>query len=127
MATVRAAAVALISLTALLPHRAQAQIIAEGQRFHPVVAEQHMVVSQEAQASLVGREILRQGGNAVDAAVAVGFALAVTLPRAGNIGGGGFMVIHDAASGDNVAIDYRELAPAAADQDMFLDEAGEAS
>lgn len=105
---------------------AQAQIVADGQRFHAVPARDHMVVSQEAQASLVGREILRAGGNAVDAAVATGFALAVTLPRAGNLGGGGFMVIHR-ADGDNIALDYRETAPASHFRDVFLDEKGEAS
>lgn len=85
-----------------------------------------MVVAQEAEAAKIGRDILRRGGNAVDAAVAVGFALAVTLPRAGNIGGGGFMVLHDAASGRDVAIDFRERAPAAATRDMFLDAHGNA-
>ena len=62
----------------------------------------------------------------MDAAVAVGFALAVTLPRAGNIGGGGFMLYFDAASGETTAIDYREMAPLLATRDMFLDEDGNA-
>jgi gamma-glutamyltranspeptidase/glutathione hydrolase len=88
-----------------------------------VVARNGMVVAQEARAARIGVDILQRGGNAVDAAVAVGFAMAVTYPRAGNIGGGGFMVIH-LASGDDVAIDYRETAPAAATRDMFLDGGG---
>ncbi len=86
-----------------------------------VSATKGMVSTQEAVATKVGLEVLKDGGNAVDAAVAVGFALAVTLPQAGNLGGGGFMLIHDAKSGDTVAIDYRESAPAAATRDMFLD------
>lgn len=92
----------------------------------PVVAQHGMVVTQEKQASRIGAEILAKGGNAVDAAVAVGFALAVTLPRAGNLGGGGFMVLHRAETGENIAIDYRETAPAAATPDMFLDADGKA-
>ena len=71
-------------------------------------------------AAQIGADILRQGGNAVDAAVATGFALAVTYPRAGNIGGGGFMVIHSAGRNEDVAIDYRETAPAAITRDIFL-------
>ena len=91
---------------------------------HPVVARHGMVATQEATATKVGVDILRKGGNAVDAAVAVGFALTVTLPRAGNIGGGGFMMVHMAGGGDTVAIDYREMAPAGATQDMYLDASG---
>ncbi|MBV8512243.1 MAG: gamma-glutamyltransferase [Xanthobacteraceae bacterium] len=85
-----------------------------------------MVVSQEARATEIGVDVLKRGGNAVDAAVAVGFALAVTLPRAGNLGGGGFMVIHLAGQNRPVAIDYRETAPEATTQDVFLDENGNA-
>ena len=91
---------------------------------HPVVAYNGMVSTQEARATRVGVDILRKGGNAVDAAVAVGFALAVTLPRAGNIGGGGFMMVHMVEPGETVAIDYREMAPAAATRDMYLDASG---
>src|SRR5262249_22123250 len=92
----------------------------------PVLARHGMVASQEGRASRIGVEILQQGGNAVDAAVAIGFALAVTHPQAGNIGGGGFMVIHLADRNEDVAIDYRETAPTATTKDIFLDEKGEA-
>jgi gamma-glutamyltranspeptidase/glutathione hydrolase len=92
----------------------------------PVVARRGMVVTQEAAASQVGLEVLRLGGNAVDAAVAVGFALAVTLPPAGNLGGGGFMLIHRADLDKTVAIDYRETAPAGTTKDVFLDADGKA-
>ncbi|MCK5458015.1 MAG: gamma-glutamyltransferase, partial [Melioribacteraceae bacterium] len=89
----------------------------------PVRATNGMVVSASDIASIVGVEILKQGGNAVDAAVATGFALAVTYPQAGNIGGGGFMVIH-LNDGTNTTIDYREKAPQRAFRDMYLDEDG---
>ena len=88
-------------------------------------AKNGMVASQEAIASRVGVSILKQGGNAIDAAVAVGFALAVTYPRAGNIGGGGFMVIYHADNKKATAIDYREMAPAASHRDMFLNKDGQ--
>jgi gamma-glutamyltranspeptidase/glutathione hydrolase len=91
-----------------------------------VVARHGMVVAQEARAARIGASILQQGGNAVDAAVATGFALAVTYPRAGNIGGGGYMVIHLAASHLDTTIDYREAAPAAITRESFLDANGEA-
>ena len=91
-----------------------------------VTAQHGMVVAQEARAAKIGVEILAKGGNAVDAAVATGFAMAVTYPRAGNIGGGGYMVIHRAGQNADVAIDYRERAPAATTRDIFLDERGEA-
>ncbi len=87
----------------------------------PAQAPAHgMVVAQEKIAALVGQRILELGGNAVDAAVATGFAMAVTYPVAGNIGGGGFMVIHVADRNEDVAIDYRETAPAATTRDVFL-------
>ncbi|HEY0235188.1 MAG TPA: gamma-glutamyltransferase [Afipia sp.] len=86
----------------------------------PVFAEHGMVVAQEKLAARIGADVLKRGGNAVDAAVATGFAMAVTYPRAGNIGGGGFMVIHLARNNQNIALDYRETAPAAATRDMFL-------
>ena len=92
----------------------------------PVVARDGMVVAQETRAARIGADILQQGGNAVDAAVATGFALAVTYPRAGNIGGGGYMVIHLADRNVETAIDYRETAPAATTRDIFLDEKGDA-
>jgi gamma-glutamyltranspeptidase/glutathione hydrolase len=92
----------------------------------PVIARHGMVVTQEAEASRVGLDILKRGGNAIDAAVAVGFALAVTLPRAGNIGGGGFMLIHRADLNQTIAIDYRECAPAATTKDVFLVANGQA-
>ncbi|MDH2328872.1 gamma-glutamyltransferase [Cereibacter sp. SYSU M97828] len=104
----------------------EAGIFSEMDRLHPVWAENGMVSAQEREAAEIGRDILAKGGNAVDAGVAVAFALAVTLPRAGNIGGGGFMFIHDAESGDTKAIDYREMAPSGASRDMFLNDAGEA-
>jgi gamma-glutamyltranspeptidase/glutathione hydrolase len=88
--------------------------------YHPVRGEFGMVVAQEKRAARIGADILRQGGNAVDAAVATGFAMAVTYPRAGNIGGGGFMVIHSADHKEDIAIDYRETAPAATTPDIFL-------
>ena len=92
--------------------------------FHPVHAMHGMVASESQLASQVGLDVLKKGGNAVDAAVAIGFALAVTLPNAGNLGGGGFMVIHDAKGGRDTAIDFREKAPAAASRDMYLDDKG---
>ncbi|MGL6123509.1 MAG: gamma-glutamyltransferase [Shewanella sp.] len=92
----------------------------------PVWAKHGMVASQETLASRTGVEILKQGGNAVDAAVAVAFSLAVTLPRAGNIGGGGFMLVHIAKENKTIAIDYREVAPSKAKKNIFLDENGDA-
>lgn len=92
---------------------------------HPVVGRMGMVSSQNEAATRVGVEILKQGGNAIDAGVAVGLALAVTLPRAGNIGGGGFMLIHIAEEQRTVAIDFRETAPSLAHPDMYFGPDGE--
>ncbi|SQI44468.1 Gamma-glutamyltranspeptidase precursor [Leminorella richardii] len=93
--------------------------------FHPVYAKHGMVSSVDAEATRVGVDILKQGGNAVDAAVAVGYTLAVTHPQAGNIGGGGFMLIRT-KDGKTTAIDFREMAPSKASRDMFLDDKGNA-
>lgn len=89
----------------------------------PVRGKRAMVASQHELASKIGADVMKRGGNAVDAAIAVGIALAVVYPEAGNIGGGGFMVIRN-AKGENFAIDYREMAPKAATRDMFVDKDG---
>jgi len=116
-----------LAATLVLPPLARgdeqaADIIAAAQG---VVAHGGMVVAQEARAAQIGADILKNGGNAIDAAVALGFALAVSYPRAGNIGGGGFMVIH-LADGKDTTIDYRETAPVGIDAKSFLDESGNA-
>ncbi len=115
----------IAAILALSPPAAHAQGAVE--------ARNGMVVAQEARAARIGLAVLERGGNAVDAAVATGFALAVTYPRAGNIGGGGYMIIRlnerqrgPRAGPRNIAIDYRETAPAAATREMFLDEKGNA-
>jgi len=89
-------------------------------RVDVATSTQGMVVSETPEATRIGRDVLTEGGNAVDAAVAVAFALAVTWPEAGNIGGGGFMIVAP-TDGEVVCIDYRETAPAAATRDMFVD------
>jgi gamma-glutamyltranspeptidase / glutathione hydrolase len=122
----RFAAFALFVFAPAVAAADTAPIISPFATARPVIARHGMVVTQEAAASRVGLEVLRLGGNAVDAAVAVGFALAVTMPRAGNIGGGGFMLIHRADLNLTTAIDYRETAPAATTKDVFLDANGEA-
>jgi len=93
--------------------------------FHPKVATDGMVTAQEIIAAEIGRDILAGGGNAVDAAVATGFALAVTFPAAGNLGGGGFMLVAMKEADEVIAIDFREMAPSAATRDMFLGADGE--
>ena len=102
----------------------EADILNRDSIVHPAVSNSGMVVSQHYLATEVGKTILDQGGNAIDASVAVAFALAVVLPRAGNIGGGGFLVLYNAQENKNYALDYREMAPAAADRDMYLNEDG---
>ena len=91
---------------------------------HPEYGQYGMIAAQNRLSAEVGAAVLAEGGNAVDAAVAVGFSLAVTLPRAGNLGGGGFMLIHDADNDESIAIDYREQAPRRATRDMYLDADG---
>ena len=93
-------------------------------RIHPDIASTNMVVTQNELATEAGYQILEQGGNAVDAATAIGFALAVTLPRAGNLGGGGFMLIFDSKSKEVSTIDYRSAAPSTAKSEMFLTDDG---
>lgn len=120
----------IVLCAALLTAQAGAQqtdspVIRYGDRAHPVFGSSGMVATQNSLSATVGAQVLEDGGNAVDAAVAVGFSLAVTLPRAGNLGGGGFMLIHDAATDADIAIDYREMAPRAASRDMYLDETGD--
>ena len=104
---------------------AQSRQLLEYPSIHsPVIGTRGMVVSQNEMASQVGADILRKGGNAIDAAIATALALAVTLPRAGNIGGDGFMTVYDAKTKEVRVIDFRSVAPAAATPAMFVDEAG---
>ena len=110
---------------AVLTVPAFGQAILEGERFHPVTARQGMVATSHTLATEVALQVLKDGGNAVDAAVTAGFALAVTQPRSGNIGGGGFMLIAKGDGSEPEAIDFREKAPAAATETMFQDASGE--
>ena len=112
----------LLILTISLTTLAQTPIIDYKNRFLPTIAKNGMVVSSEKLASEVGLEILKRGGNAVDAAVATGFALAVTYPRAGNLAGGGFMMIHLVKENRQLLIDYREVAPMTSYKDLFLNQ-----
>lgn len=113
-----------LPVTAQTPPAEKPPIIDYRYRFLPVVADRGMVVGPEQRAAEAGIRMLRLGGNAVDAAVATGLALAVTYPRAGNLAGGGFMLIHLAGENRQTLIDYRESAPAAATADLFLDDEG---
>lgn len=118
-------AVSALALALPAPAVAQSRHLLEYPSIHsPVVGTRGMIVSQNAIASEVGAQILRDGGNAIDAAVAIGFALAVTLPRAGNIGGDGFMTVYDAKSKQVRVIDFRGIAPRAATPAMFVNNKG---
>lgn len=115
----------LLPIVPLSPAVAQQRQLLEYPSVHqPIVGTKGMVVSQNEIASRIGSQILRDGGNATDAAIAVAFALAVTLPRAGNIGGDGFMTLHEAKTGKTVTIDFRGVAPLSVTPDMFVSEDG---
>ncbi|MDF0752479.1 gamma-glutamyltransferase [Marinobacter sp. 71-i] len=115
----------IVTFALLFPlHPVAADAILEGERHHPVKATNGMVATSHTLATEVALEVLENGGNAMDAAVTAGFALAVTQPRSGNIGGGGFMLYAPGNGGNVEAIDYREKAPAAATETMFQDEDG---
>jgi len=105
-------------------YHAQSPIYSSESIHHPIIAENGMVASQHPLATQVGIDILKQGGNAIDASVGVGFALAVVLPRAGNLGGGGFMILHHAQKKKTSCINYREMAPSNSSRDMYLDKEG---
>lgn len=113
----------LLSTLAVCTH-ANDQAILEGERFHPVQARQGMVATSHTLATDLALQVLKEGGNAIDASVTAGFALAVTQPRSGNIGGGGFLLYSPGDGAAPEAIDYRETAPAAASETMFQDEDG---
>ena len=110
----------------LLSQPAYSSAIIEGQRMHPVQGKEGMAVTSHFLATKSAQEVLKKGGNAIDAAVTAAFSLAVTQPRSGNIGGGGFMLISSEQKDEVVAIDYREKAPGTATVDMFLDKDGNA-
>jgi len=118
-------AMALVAaVLALLSPAAYCAAILEGQRMHPIEGTDGMVVTSHFLATESARNVLQKGGNAIDAAVTAAFSLAVTQPRSGNIGGGGFMLISSEQEDQVVAIDYREKAPTKATVDMFLDQTG---
>lgn len=114
----------IMASTSLLILNIHAAPIIEGERFVPVESSNGMVVTSHTLATDEALKVLKDGGNAIDAAVTAAFALAVTQPRSGNIGGGGFMLVSNEKSGKVEAIDYREKAPAKAYKDMFLDKDG---
>ncbi len=110
----------------LLGQTVYSAAIIEGERMHPEQGKEGMVVTSHFLATESALEVLKKGGNAIDAAVTAAFSLAVTQPRSGNIGGGGFMLISSELKDEVVAIDYREKAPSKATVDMFLDKDGNA-
>ena len=105
----------------LVSTMAYSAAILEGERMSPVQGKEGMVVTSHFLATQSAQDVLKNGGNAIDAAVTAAFSLAVTQPRSGNIGGGGFMLISSEQNDEVVAIDYREKAPIKATVDMFLD------
>ena len=116
--------VSFFSIILSLSGISQSAIYSSESVHHPIIAKNGMVASQHKLATQVGLDILKKGGNAIDAAVGVGFALAVVLPRAGNLGGGGFMIVHESSTKKTTAINYREMAPKASTRDMYLDKKG---
>lgn len=124
LSSILATFAALMMLVPAAQSQEASPIITYDSKFHPTLASKGMVVSQDYYASEAGLEVLKLGGNAIDAAVATGFALAVTHPQAGNLGGGGFMMVYLKSEDRVIAIDYREMAPAGASRDMFLDADG---
>lgn len=123
--TIKSLSIGLASCTAIVFAEPEPPIYNSLSTSHPESGLNGMVSSREKLASQAALEVLKNGGNAIDAAVTLGFAMAVTTPQAGNLGGGGFMMIHSADTNSTVAIDYREKAPLAATRDMFLDENGD--
>lgn len=122
----RNAVVIMAGVMLLVGAMAHAAAILEGERMSPVQGREGMVVTSHFLATQSAQEVLKKGGNAIDAAVTAAFSLAVTQPRSGNIGGGGFMLISSEKNNEVVAVDYREKAPAGATVDMFLDKEGNA-
>ena len=122
----KAIAAVVVGVALLVSQTSFSAAIIEGERMHPVEAKNGMVVTSHFLATQSALTVLEQGGNAIDAAVTAAFSLAVTQPRSGNIGGGGFMMISSEKTDEVVAIDYREKAPSQATVDMFLDEKGDA-
>jgi gamma-glutamyltranspeptidase/glutathione hydrolase len=123
-ANYRRSTASIVIVFTLLCQAAFSAAILEGERMHPEQGTLGMVVTSHFLATDAAREVLNNGGNAIDAAVTAAFSLAVTQPRSGNIGGGGFMLISSEEKDEVVAIDYREKAPSRAYVDMFLDEDG---